>query len=335
MELDPDQAPIVRRIFEMYRSGMGRTTIADQLNAEHIPAPKGKKWSQYSIPSMLTNIHYLGKVKWSERATVRTVEDGKVVKSRPRAEQFLVFEGKHPAIIDQELWDAVQAIMGSHPRNKKTSNLTNPLAGLMLCSCGTAMTGRRYTDREGRERCAPRFLCTNQKDCGTASARMSDVMDEVKRVLRDCIHDFEVRIEKGEDDSAEVHRQLVERLEKKLTDLRELEKKQWDEKLRGKMPEHIFESLNHETVTEIEEVHQALCDAKGAIPEPIDLPAQVVTFQAALDVLQDPDAPVKDVNRLLKACIEQITYHRPKPTEGIVRRNVDDVPLRLEFKLRV
>ena len=335
MELDPEQAPIVRRIFEMYRSGMGRTTIADQLNAEHVPAPKGKKWSQYSIPSMLTNIHYLGKVKWNERATVRKVEDGKVVKSRPRAEQFLVFEGKHPAIVDQELWDAVQAIMGSHPRNKKASNLTNPLAGIMFCSCGTVMTGRRYKDRSGKERCAPRFLCTNQRECGTASARASDVMDEVKRVLQECIHDFEVRIEKGEDDSAEVHRHLVERLEKKLAELRELEKKQWDEKLRGKMPEHIFDSLNQETVAEIEEVHQALCDAKDAIPEPIDLPAQVVTFQAALDVLQDPDAPVRDVNRLLKSCIERITYSREKYTDRGTPRGMVENPMRLEFKLRV
>ena len=160
-------------------------------------------------------------------------------------------------------------------------------------------------------------------------------MGEVKRVLRECIHDFEVRIEKGEDDSIEVHRQLVDRLEKKLADLQDLEKKQWDEKLRGKMPAHIFEALNQETVADIEEVHHALCEARDAIPEPIDLPAQVVTFNAALAAIDDPDAPTKEVNRLLKACIERITYKRT-PQEGAVRRrNVDDVPMHMDFKLRV
>jgi hypothetical protein len=285
---------------------------------------------------MLTNIHYLGKVKWNERATVRWVEDGVVIKSRPRAEEFLVFEGKHPAIIDQELWDKVQDIMGSHPKVNRSKNQTNPLAGIMWCTCGIAMVGRRYYDKEGRERCAPRFLCGARKKCGNVSARMSDVVDEVKRVLRECIHDFEVRIDDGEDNSIEVHRQLVARLEKKLDDLRALEKKQWDEKIRGKMPPHIFDALNQETVAEIEEVHHALCEAKGAIPEPIDLPARVATFKAALETIDDPNAPVKEVNLLLKACIERITYSRePKNDGGIRRRNVDDVPMRMDFALRV
>ena len=335
LEPDPEQAPVVKRIFEMYRDGLGSVKIADALNAEHIPAPKGKRWMRESIPSMLANVHYLGKVKWNHRATVRKVEDGEVVKSRPNAEEYLVFEGKHPAIIDQELWDAVQAIRGKHPKNKKAHNLTNPLAGIMWCECGRAMVGRRYNNKDGTERCAPRFLCGGRRECGNASAKMADVMDEVVRVLKECIHDFEIRIEKGEDDSVEVHRQMVERLEKKLLDLQELEKKQWAEKLHGKMPEYIFNAMNQETVAEIEEVQQALCEARGSIPEPIDLPAKVATFQAALDAVQDPDASVRDVNRLLKACIERITYSREKYTEVGTPKGMTETPIRMEITLRV
>ena len=335
LEPDPEQAPVVKRIFEMYASGLGCTRIADQLNAEHIPAPKGKLWTPHSLPTMLSNVHYLGKIKWEERKTTRPIEDGKVVENRPRAENFLIFEGKHPAIIDQELWDAVRNSRGDRPKVKKKHGLTNPLAGVLYCECGLAMQGRVYTDKAGKERCASRFLCTNQKHCGNGSGRMVDVMNEVKRVLRECIHDFEVRIEKGEDDSAEIQRRLIERLEKKLVDLRELEKKQWDEKLRGRMPDHIFDELNGETVAEIEEVQQALCDAKDSVPDPIDLPAQVVTFKAALDALQDPDAPVEEVNRLLKACIDRITYGREKYTKVGTPRGIVETPLRLEFKLRV
>ena len=155
-------------------------------------------------------------------------------------------------------------------------------------------------------------------------------MAEVTRVLRECVDEFEARIENGEDDSAEVQRQLVERLEKKLTDLRELEKKQWTEKLHGKMPDHIFEALNGETVAEIAEVQQALCDAKEAVPEPIDLPAQVITFRAALDALSDPNAPVKELNKLLKDCIERIDYSRERYAKGDA-----ETPIRLHFTLRV
>lgn len=164
---------------------------------------------------------------------------------------------------------------------------------------------------------------------------MSEVLDEVARVLKECVADFEMRIERGEDDSAEVQRKLVERLEHRLLELQELEKKQWDEKLRGKMPEHIFEELNAETVAELEEVHQALCDARAATPEPIDLPAKVVTFQAALDALQDPDASVRDVNRLLKACIERIEYSRDRYTTVGPSKKDTETPIHLSWTLRV
>lgn len=334
LEPIPEEAEVVRRIFEMYRDGMGRVKIADQLNKEHVPAPKGKKWSSQTLPGLLCNIHYLGKVKWNSRKTLITVEDGEIKKSRPRADEYLVFEGKHPAIIDQELWDEVQAIKGTHPRNKNHANLFNPLAGLLYCShCGLALVGRKYTNKAGEERCAPRFLCPGQRDCECGSATIDEVMAEVVNVLRENVQDFETRLEAGTDDSEKMYRRTIERLEKKLADLRELEKKQWDEKIKGKMPAHVFEALNGETVAEIEDVSHALYEAKDATPEPVDLREKIVTFQAALDALLDPDAPVKAKNQLLKKCIERIDYKRARK-QGNPRWG-DSQPLELHFKLRV
>ena len=335
LEPHPDEAPIVKRIFELYASGLGCVKIAEQLDREHVPAPKGKSWSPNSLPSMLNNVHYLGKVKWNERKTVRTVAEGEVLKSRPRAEEFLVFEGKHPAIIDQELWDKVHNIKGTHPRNHKAKNLTNPLAGLLWCECGRAMVGRRYNDKNGKERCAPRFLCGDRKKCGNASAKMDDVMAEVVKVLQSAIDDFEERLAAGTDDSAEVHRRMVDRLEKRLADLKKLEVKQWAEKMKNGMPEHVFKELNSPTVAEIEEIEHALCEAKDAVPEPVNLAEKVVTFKAALDALQDPDAPVKEKNQLLKACIERIEYSREKYTEVGTPKGMTETPIHLHFKLRV
>lgn len=335
LEPHPEEAPVVKRIFEMYASGLGCVKIADILDKEHIPAPKGKRWSPESLPGMLTNVHYLGKVKWNERKTVRSVEDGEVIKSRPRAEEFLVFEGKHPAIIDQELWDRVQAVRGTNPRNHKAKNLTNPLAGLLRCECGRAMVGRRYKDTDGKERCAPRFLCNDRRKCGNASAKMQDVLDEVVRVLAEAVEDFEIRIEAGTDDSAEVHRQMVERMEKRLEELKKLEVQQWAEKMKNGMPEHVFKELNSQTVAEIEEVKHALCEARESVPEPIDLGEKVVTFKAALEAVKDPDAPVKEVNQLLKACIERIEYSREKYTEVGTPKDMKETPIRLDFTLKI
>lgn len=336
LEPIPEQAEVVKRIFEMYRDGMGADRIADRLNQEHIPAPKGPKWVRESLYDILDNVHYLGKVKWNQNKAIKTVVDGKVVTRnlKAKAEDYLIFEGKHPAIIDQELWDAVKAIRGSHPRNNKAGNFFNPLAGLLWCkNCGRGVSARKYLDKEGNERCAPRYICKARRLCGTASATMPEVLDEVAKVLEAAIEDFEVQIESGEDNSAEVHRRLVERLERKLAELKDLEKKQWNEKLKGEMPSHVFKDLNAETVAEIEEVHHALCEARDAVPEPINIQTKIVTFKAALEALRDPDAPVKEKNLLLKQCIERIEFYREQK-EGNPRWG-DPKPLELHFHLKV
>ena len=341
LEPDPETAPVVKMIFEMYRDGLGAIRICDKLNALGIPAANGGEWHANTIPRFLSNEHYLGRVVWNRRASVRKVVDGEVVVSRPLAEEYLVYEGKHPAIIDLELWDAVQARRGTIPPNKKANNFHNPLAGLLFCKkCNRIMTRRTYRNTEGEERCPPRVACSYQRDCGSASATLDDVVTEVKKMLREAIADFEIRIDQGTDDSAEIHRQMVARLEKRLHELHELEIAQWDEKTKGGMPAHVFERLNGQTLKEIEETQQALCDARNSVPEPLDLRGKLTTFQAALDALEDPEAPAIEKNNLLKACIERIEYSRErlkKHAPGKTGRfSTDSVgPIMLDFRLKI
>lgn len=336
LEPDPETAPVVKLIYELYCDGLGMTRIADRLDALGIPAPRGGKWPMYTIPGILSNEHYLGKVIWNKRATTRKIVDGEVVLSRPNAAEYLIFEGRHPAIIEQELWDAVQAKRGTIPPNKKSHNFMNPLAGLLFCrTCGKALTRRTYKDKEGKERCAPRVACSDHRKCRTGSATLDDVLAEVAKVLREAIADFEIRIEQGADDSAEIHRLMVERLEKRLRDLRELEIAQWDEKTKGGMPAHVFERLNGETMREIEEVERSLYEARNSMPEPIDLQDKVTTFHAALDMLLDPEAPAREKNALLKQCIERIDYYREQVNNGHRRRGDQVSPIELDVRLRV
>jgi len=334
LEPHPDQAPIVKLIFEMYRDGLGITRISDKLNEMRIPAPGGKEWLRETIPQILNNTHYIGKVHWNRRSSVKRIVDGEVVVSRPRASDYLIFDGKHPAIIDLELWDAVQEKRGKIPRNKKDSNGFNPLAGVLFCECGRGMSARPYK-RNGVEFAAPRFHCNQQRKCKNASCLMSDVMDKVVEVLQDAIEDFEIRIESGTDNSAEIHRQLVAQLEKRLRELQELEIAQWDEKTKGGMPAHVFERLNSQTVAEIEEVQQALCDARDSMPEPINLQDKVTNFRAALEALQNPDVPAAEQNKLIKECIERITYSRKRVGNNGHPRKGEQTPILLDFKLRV
>lgn len=329
----PEEAEIVKRVFELYLSGVGSTGICAILEKEHARAPHGKDWSPTTVSNILFNVHYLGKVRWNYRKKTLSVEDGEIKKQRLLAEDYLVFDGLHPAIIDQETWDAVHDIKGKIPKHHIDKQQRNPLAKIIFCSCGKAMAYQQKRHK-GKDVGRPRLRCSSSrcKECG--SAALDELLEEIAAVLREGVEEFEVRVEQGTDNSAEIHRQLIQRLEKKLTDLQELEIKQWDEKTRGGMPDHVFHKLNAQTVAEIEDVQQALCEAKNAEPEQVDLQDKIVTFRAALQLLNDPDAPVKEVNKLLQQCIERIDYSRPKP-QKLGGQGGNPEPFKLDITLRV
>lgn len=329
----PEEAEVVKQIFELYRSGVGAVRICEILDAEHAKPPRGEAWAPETITSMLHNVHYIGKVKWNQTQRGHRVEKGEIKRFKYTAEDYLVFEGKHPAIIDQELWDAVRTIKGQLPRQKRSTELKNPLAGVLYCSCGKAMSFKQVRHK-GKEIGVPRFLCGDQRCKKHGSATVHEVLSEVIRVLQECVEDFEIQIEQGVDDSADLHQKMLTRLEKKLTELRELEVRQWDEKTRGGMPDHVFEKLNARTVADIKDVTQAICEAKDTAPLHVDIHEKLVTFKETLALLQDPDAPVKEQNALVKACIDRIVYSRPK-TEKIGGRAGNPEPFTLEFTLRI
>lgn len=329
----PEEAEVVKQIFELYSQGVGAVRICDMLDAEHAKPPRGKKWAPETINVMLHNVHYIGKVKWNHTQRGHRVEKGEIKRYKYTAEDYLVFEGKHPAIITPELWEAVRDIKGKLPPTKRGKELRNPLAGILYCSCGKAMAFKQVTHK-GKNIGVPRFLCGDQRCKLHGSATMHEVLAEVVQVLQDCVDDFEIKIEQGTDNSAELHRKMLARLEKRLEELQELETKQWDEKIKGEIPAHVFEQLNSKTVAELKEVTQAICEAKDTAPIHVDLHEKLVTFRAALALLQDPDAPAKEQNALVKSCIDRIVYSRPK-SEKIGGRTGNPEPFKLEFTLRV
>lgn len=333
LKIHPEEAEVVRQVFELYRSGMGSVRICDVLDAQRVEPKKGDRWSPVSINEMLTNVHYIGKVKWGQTQKGHKVEDGEIKGFKFRAEDYLVFEGKHPAIIDQELWDAVQAVKGRLPRHKRGTELRNPLSGIIRCSCGRLMKFKQIT-RKGKKIGVPRLHCGDPRCTANGSTTLHEVLDEVIQVLQGSIEEFELKIEQGTDNSAELHKQMLARLEKRLDELRELEIKQWDEKTKGGMPDHVFERLNAQTVADIEAVTQAICDAKNTAPVHVDLHEKLITFRTALTLLEDPDAPAKEQNALLRACIESIVYSRPV-RKSYAGRGGNPEPFHLEFTLRV
>ncbi|NOU57203.1 recombinase family protein [Brevibacillus borstelensis] len=97
-ELGPEyEVQTVKQIFSMAAEGMGGKKIARLLNQQS--QPQDKKWSPSTVLSILSNEAYLGRRVWNKRSDGRPNDQGK----------WIVTEKSHPAIIDQDLWNAAQS----------------------------------------------------------------------------------------------------------------------------------------------------------------------------------------------------------------------------------
>lgn len=315
LEIEPAEADVVRMIFDMYvNQDMGRVNIAHRLNELGVPTRTGALWAQDTIKRMLDNHHYIGMVRWNWRRTVTIVEEGEIKQVRPvsKVGEYLLYNGKHEAIISDELFQAAQEKKGRNHRAKPNTKIRNPLSSLLFCRCGRAMTLRTYKYHDAE----PRLLCINQKYCGTTSCTYAVMIDRVREILQQCIADFEVRIKDDNKDAASLHLNLIKRLEAKRAELDAKELAQWEAQAdpdpAKRMPAHIFQVLNERLLKEKEEVREALCKAYASMPEPVNYEDKLVRFQAALEALDDPEASAAKKNKLLKECIDRIEYHREK-----------------------
>lgn len=315
LKINEDEANIVRIIYDMYvNQDCGRVTIANHLNELGVKPRKAVRWEQASIKDILENVHYIGKVRWNCRKTVNVVEDGEIQKTRPKNKigDYLVYDGKHPAIISEELFEAAMKKTGNNPRLKSRAKLVNPFAGLLFCKCGRSMSFRIYK-RKGKVSSSPRLLCNSQTFCNTGSCTYDEMVKIVSNILQDCIRDFEVKIQNSENGAHFLQQKQIEHLEAKLNELERKEINQWEKYSEEAMPQHIFEMLNKKVLREKEDTKKALDNARTTLPPDTNYYAEKLQcFSDALEALNNPTvSPIKK-NKLLKSCINRITYTRER-----------------------
>ncbi len=329
LEPVPEEAQVVRQVFELYARGISAHEIARTLNGLGIPSPSGKSWTASSVKPIVTNDHYIGMVHWNRRKTVKVIEYGELVYTRPRNHDYQTYPGKHPPIIDRDLWDRVQDLRSKQPPVKPKTKYSNIFSGLVRCrDCGRVMY------RQQTKQCAPRLVCPDQVKCNNGSCTIDEMAEEVTKVLRSAIADLDLEIGRGEDEAARLQEQLISQLEHRLDELDQRELTIWDNYTSGSMPQAVFDKLKEKLLQERTAAREALASARSTLPTRADHQTRRATFHAALDLLQTPDAPTREVNLLLKQCIESISYSRPRK-QSSNRRYGTPEPMELEITLRI
>ncbi|OOG42390.1 hypothetical protein B0E52_09925 [Rhodanobacter sp. C06] len=172
--IDDGQAAVVRRIYAAYIAGQSPRAIADALNRERVPSPRGSTWAMSVIYGdtargigILANPIYVGRQVWNRSRWVKHPDTGRRLRqNRPEAE-WITTEHPELAIIDAATWSAAQArIRGARPKRKGTPHAgpgrppRHLLSGLLRCACcgGAMVVVDRY-----------RYGCSTHKDRGESA----------------------------------------------------------------------------------------------------------------------------------------------------------------------
>ena len=130
-EIDPEKAPIVKEIFDLYANGKSISAICEHCNSKGWQTNRGKPFTRNSMSKMLRSRKYIG---------VYIFED-------------IEIEGGMPAIVDKEIFDKVQKRieMGHRSQTRTHDDVDFILTGKLFCGhCGKPMVGTSGTGKAGK-----------------------------------------------------------------------------------------------------------------------------------------------------------------------------------------
>lgn len=141
LEVEPEEAAIVRWIFDSFLKGRSSRWIAEQLTKRGVPSQSGSgPWMKSSIRYLLSNEKYVG-----DSLCQKYFSSGFpfVQKKNQGERQQYYTENTHPAIIDRETFEKVQDLMQKKAQRTRFDADYSPLRQKVVCgNCGTSFLRR-------------------------------------------------------------------------------------------------------------------------------------------------------------------------------------------------
>ena len=205
LTVNSKEAEIVKIIFSKFvNEGLGADSICDYLNQHGYQKKKVKKnelnyFSRGLIMKILDNPVYIGKIAYGRTATEK-VKGSRDQYKRVKTDDYMLIDGIHEAIVDQELWEAARI------RRKETGvkwNKTHSLehehilSGILRCPvCGSGLVGtvrRRKNKKSGEYKDDFYYKCLHRKkidDIHFCNFRLVLNQDEINHQTEEIILDM-------------------------------------------------------------------------------------------------------------------------------------------------
>ncbi len=282
--IDPIAAPVVKRIFEMYASGIGTRKIRNIFEKEKIKNPgvykfetwgsrqgqpdlsKPYTWSDTSLRHMLCNRIYVG-----DTVNFKTYSKSNKLKKRlpNNPENILIFENTHESIIDRKTFETVQKHFEGRRRPDKMGEM-DKYAGYLYCAeCGKRLYLHRSKSFDPK---CNFFQCSGYQkhsSCtahyireGTLDTIVLAKIREATAFARENPEQFyELAIEKGKAEAAEFSKTAKreqKRLEERIKELDKIILCLYEDRVSGRITVERYDAMSGNYELEQAELKQEL-----------------------------------------------------------------------------
>ena len=240
---DPEKAPIVRKAFELYATGVHTLyTIADELKRMRLTSHSGKSLAVSSVQVLLQNPIYYGAMRFHGE----------------------LHPGSFEPLISRELFDKVQAVMKSRAKKQRRRKHQFPFIGFLKCAeCDCAITAELQRGHHY-------YRCTHKR--GKCSQRKYLREESLLEQVREIVEQLTLPEEWGEKMLAKLGREKAENksssraavqhlrsekenIEKKLEDLLDL-------RLEGVLGTDEYVSKKNKLISRKVEIEQKIAKAE-------------------------------------------------------------------------
>ncbi len=341
--IDEIAAEVVKKVFKLCIGGKGPSQIAKQLKADKVLIPsayfaqmEGKpysgnpyKWDHATVIRMLEREEYLGH-------TINFRTSNKAYNSRKRVnnpkEKQMVFLNTHPAIIDEQTFEAVRKIR-EHKRRPIKTGKVSLFSGKVFCAdCGAKLyyCTTHYFD-ESRDFFTCSQYRSNTGSCTVHYIRQQTLYELVFRHIKSMlvyVQQFEEAFVCREIEKADQERQIsisnakkeIVSLHKRDEELDILFKRTYEDMVSGRLSEARFDALSSEYEKEQAEVRARISELEASV---ISGEEQYKDLKRLLANVRKYTDPQELTAEMLNDLVDKILVHAPDKSSGHRKQKIE------------
>lgn len=313
LAINQDEAPIVKEIFRLYTFESNTiSSVVKQLNNMNLKPRLSNEWTISSVKDILSNPTYIGKIVWNRRKQKKKTKNGHLIISRPRNQEYLIYDGLHEPLIHINTWDLVQEKRKQNiPKVKHNNIVQNPLVGLVFCEkCGKPMQRRPYTKADK----PATLICSNSK-CDNVSSKLYIVEDKIIGALKIWLKNYKIDYDNLQSNSKADNNKMIEQsitstkkaLEKENTKLNKI----YDFLENGVYSRDEFINRSKSIKDNIQSLEEKLKEYQELLAKNEEIQTQkeviIPKLENVIDLYHKLET-AEDKNILLKSIIAKITY---------------------------